>query len=59
MLNTNELIEKLIGIKDWHRSVLSMTDKEVISEACNELKRQANEIKRLEKSIHTIYSGNT
>lgn len=25
----------------------------------NELKWQANEIKRLEKSMHTIYSGNT
>ena len=45
MSKENEIIDKLISIKDWHRGELLLSEIEAINDACNCIKRLAEENK--------------
>ena len=41
----NEIIDALISIKDWHRGDLMLSEIDTINDACNCIKRLAEELK--------------
>lgn len=41
----NEIIDALISIKDWHKGDLMLCEIETINDACNCIKRLAEELK--------------